>query len=417
MTNLFIDKSIRVLFLSLAVIFTAAIAASQMMVWNNSQLYKRLTLESYYNFAGALMEINPELADEIQTAFREQRTGNFVEKGRELLERSGYTDSLNIVLVTEADEVRKSGMIGFLLLFGLLAPAVLLYIAFHIFRLGRKINRYDREIKKVMQGDTMIRIEEDEEGSLSRFAASVNQLVISLNTHIEKEKQSRIFLKDILENVSHQLKTPLAALGMYVEIMKEEKPDNEVVTGFLDKCENELERMGGLIANLLKLARLDTRIIELNKGKHSLREIVEESAASLETRMVLEQKQFVIIADGKAEYICDRQWMLEAFSNLLKNAVEHTGEGCRIETEIEEGPLIAKIVFRDNGEGIHPDDINHVFKRFYRSQHPQNKQQGTGIGLTLSKAVVELHGGYITVESSPLKGTEFTVTLPILTNL
>jgi signal transduction histidine kinase len=414
--NLFVDRSIRRLFTMLVLILVAAAFASQMIVNYNAQLYKNLTLQNDYGLAGALLEGNPELADEIQAAFHAKVSGAAAERGRELLEQSGYKGTIDIRLIPEADAARVNGRIGFIILSCLLIPGILLCVYLYVSGQDKKIESYNTGIQKIMKGDTAIRLEEHEEGSLSKFAASINQLVTSLNTHIEKEVQSRIFLKDIIANISHQLRTPLTALGMYMEIMKEEKVDNEVVTGFLYKSENELERMGGLTANLLKLAKLDAGIIELNKAEHSINGIVEEAAGSLGTRMALEKKHFEIIAESSVHYLCDREWMLEAFSNLLKNAVEHTGEGCRIEAEIEAGPLMVKVIFRDNGEGIYPDDINNIFKRFYRSRHSQNKQ-GTGIGLTLSKSVIELHDGYITVESAPGKGTAFTIHLPILTNL
>jgi signal transduction histidine kinase len=107
--------------------------------------------------------------------------------------------------------------------------------------------------------------------------------------------------------------------------------------------------------------------------------------------------------------------MFEAFSSLFKNAVEHTNPGDHIRILAEETPLIIRITFEDNGEGIHPDDINHVFKRFYRSRFSQNKQ-GTGIGLTLAKTIIEMHEGFISVESTLGTGTKFVVQLPNLQN-
>lgn len=215
--------------------------------------------------------------------------------------------------------------------------------------------------------------------------------------------------------MSHQLKTPLSALTMYTDIMRNENTDNDVIVKFLDKSEKELERMQTLIANLLKMAKLDAGIIELNKSNHILNDIIKQVAESFETRLSKEQKTWAVKSDCKVAYLCDREWMLEALSNLFKNAVEHTRAGNHISVLIEETPLIIKITFEDNGEGIHPDDINHIFKRFYRSRFSQNKQ-GTGIGLSLAKTIIEMHGGFISVESTIEKGTKFTVHLPNLQN-
>jgi signal transduction histidine kinase len=174
--------------------------------------------------------------------------------------------------------------------------------------------------------------------------------------------------------------------------------------------------MQTLITNLLKMAKLDAGIIELNKGEYILNDIIKQAAESFTTRLSKEQKYFEIKADSKVSYTCDKEWMLEALSNLIKNAVEHTRLGNQITVLLEDTPLMIKITVRDDGEGIHPDDINHIFKRFYRSRFSQ-ETQGTGIGLTLTKLIIEMHEGFISVESTIKKGTTFTVHLPRLTKL
>jgi signal transduction histidine kinase len=197
--------------------------------------------------------------------------------------------------------------------------------------------------------------------------------------------------------------------------MREEDVHNEVLEKFLSKSNNELERMQSLTVSLLKMARLDAGIIELNRKNHKLKDIIGEVIGSFETRLQQEQKTYVAAVFNDVEYCCDREWMHEALSNLVKNAVEHTDAGDNIKVALEESPLIVKIIVEDNGEGIHPDDINHIFKRFYRSRFSQNKQ-GTGIGLALVKTVIEMHGGFVSVESTVGKGTKFTVHLPNLQN-
>jgi signal transduction histidine kinase len=266
-----------------------------------------------------------------------------------------------------------------------------------------------------LDGEVSIKLNDMDEGSLSKLATSINMVTKSLYSHMEEEKENRIFLKDILTNISHQLKTPLSALTMYNEIMREENVNNEVITNFLSKSENELERMNTLIQNLLKLAKLDAGVIELNKNNYALNDIVKRILESFETRLLKEQKDFEFKADGRIFYYCDKEWMLEAISNLIKNAIEHTSAGNHITVSIEETPLMINIIIEDNGEGIHPEDINHIFKRFYRSRFSQNKQ-GTGVGLTLGKTIVEMHGGYISVESEEKKGAKFTIHLPNLQN-
>jgi signal transduction histidine kinase len=112
----------------------------------------------------------------------------------------------------------------------------------------------------------------------------------------------------------------------------------------------------------------------------------------------------------------DETWLIEAVGNIIKNALDHTDSGDSIEISCEDALVATEIIIRDNGAGIHPEDIHHIFKRFYRSRFSKDKQ-GVGIGLALSKTIVEKHGGTITVRSELGQGAEFHLIFPRLTNL
>lgn len=412
--NLFINKSVRKFLIRMALILVAGAAVLQGLVYVDTLYFKELVITHDYELAGYLKRIHPELEQELQAAFTAEKASADAEVGKALLEQSGYKQSTELFLVPKTNSFYRSSAavsLGFSVLLGFfIILAALHFLEGHF----KAIDRYNDDINKIMDGFSA-RLEDSEEGSLPKLAASINVMTSSLYAHIEKEKLHRVFMKDILENVSHQLKTPLAALSMYNEIMRDEEAHNEVISKFLGKSDNELERMQALIAGLLKLARLDAGIIELNRKSCSLKELAEKVAESFEVRLQKEQKTFEIIAERDVEYPCDREWMHEALSNLFKNAVEHTKPGNHIRITVEEAPLIVKVSVADNGEGIHSDDINHIFKRFYRSRFSQDKQ-GTGIGLTLVKTIVEMHGGFIAVESKAGKGAKFIVHLPNLQN-
>ncbi len=409
------NKRLKKFLIQLAVVLLFGTIFIQVIAYINAVRFKSEMLIHDYELSGYLVQKHPEMASEIRAAFTTDKSPGHIEAGKALLEQSGYKSSTQLHLIPRANRFYKTNSIAgiiFSILFGL---AVLSTVYSFIKVFYNKIHQYNKDINKIMDGEILTRLDDNEEGSLSKLAASINMMTASLYAHIKNEKQNRVFLEDVLTNVSHQLKTPLSALTMYNEIMRDENTDNEVIARFLNKSQNELERMRTLIANLLKLARLDAGIIELNKSSHDLNDIMARVVESFETRLQKERKTYEVISNGKLSYICDREWMLEALSNLFKNAVEHTSAGSRIEVLIEETLLMTKITIQDNGEGIHPDDINHIFKRFYRSRFSQNKQ-GTGIGLTLAKTIIEMHGGFISVESTVKKGTRFTVHLQGLRN-
>jgi len=412
--NLLVNKSVKNFLTLLISVLLIGVMLAQLIAYMNAIHFKNNMVERDCELAGYLSQKYPEMASQVPALFTAAKTKADLEKGKALLERSGYISSVELHLIPRANAFYKSNMAAEFTFSVLISVSILFLVYLFLKAHYQKIDGYNDDVNKIMKGEINTRLDDTDEGSLSRLAASVNTMTSALHAHIEKEKHDRVFLKDILENVSHQLKTPLSALVMYTEIMKDENVDNEAIANFLNKSGNELDRMQTLIANLLKMAKLDAGIIGLNKSNHILNDIIEQAAQSFETRLSREAKTFEIRAGGKVHYPCDREWMLEALSNLIKNAVEHTGAGDHILALIEETPLMVKVTVRDNGEGIHPDDLNHIFKRFYRSRFSQNKQ-GTGIGLTLAKTIVEMHGGFISVESEVQKGSAFTVHLPRLT--
>jgi signal transduction histidine kinase len=267
-----------------------------------------------------------------------------------------------------------------------------------------------------MDGDTGVRLSDSGEGSLSRLFAEINGLATSLTSHIHNEKQSREFLKETISDISHQLKTPLAALRMYNDIIKEEKADGDTVDSFLSKSERELTRMETLIQNLLKLARLDAGTIGIEKSEHDLTDFLEDCAGGFLTRAELEGKRLSLRRGDAVISRFDWMWMKEAVCNIIKNALDHTENGDSVEISCAKNTVYTEITVIDTGSGIYKEDIHHIFKRFYRSRFSKDRQ-GIGIGLALSKAIVEKHGGTITVESEPGKGAAFHIILPNLSNL
>ncbi len=134
------------------------------------------------------------------------------------------------------------------------------------------------------------------------------------------------------------------------------------------------------------------------------------------TLSVHENKLIDLDCDQNVTLNYDQEWFIEALSNILKNALEHTNAGQAIRIFVTETPVLVRITIQDNGQGIHPEDIHAIFKRFYRSRYSKDRQ-GIGIGLSLAKSIIDKHGGSIMVESELGKGTAFHIVFPKLTNL
>ncbi len=269
-------------------------------------------------------------------------------------------------------------------------------------------------IQAYQAGDHDARIPCEEEGELYRLFHEVNALAATLNAHAENEGRARQFLKDTLSDISHQLKTPLAALNVYNGLLLEETQDTPSLNEFAALSEQELDRIAVLVQNLLKVTKLDAGTVTMEKKPESVAGMMKTLQRQFAYRSAQEGKQFVCTGDEALFLPCDRVWLLEAIGNLVKNAFDHTRAGDAVRVEWRAFASIVQIVVRDNGSGIHPEDLPHIFKRFYRSRF-SGDAQGLGLGLPLAKAVIEAHNGTIEVDSAPGAGTVFTVNFSIPT--
>ena len=264
------------------------------------------------------------------------------------------------------------------------------------------------QIRDYISGDRDARIECDDEGGLYRLFQEVNSLVSILNAHAENEGRSKKFMKDTISDISHQLKTPLAALNIYNGIMQEETKDMETLREFTALSEQELDRIETLVQNLLKITKLDAGTIVIEKATENVSEMMGCIEKQFAYRAEQEGKRLILSGDDTVTFSCDRIWLLEAVGNVVKNAFDHTDKGAEIRIEWCEFASIVQIVVRDNGKGIHPEDLPHIFKRFYRSRFSKDTQ-GIGLGLPLAKAITEAHSGTIEVDSELGAGTTFTM--------
>lgn len=174
--------------------------------------------------------------------------------------------------------------------------------------------------------------------------------------------------------------------------------------------------METLVQSLLKMARLDAGAITLEQSPENLSELLGQVKGQYSFRSGQEEKRIDLEGDEKASLLCDRTWLTEAIGNLVKNALDHTAQGDCIRIQWQQSPCLTQITVEDSGSGIHPEDLYHIFKRFYRSRFSKDTQ-GVGLGLPLAKSIIEAHQGSIEVHSELAQGTTFTINFPIMTKL
>lgn len=305
----------------------------------------------------------------------------------------------------------------YLFLIFLFAAVAIWAVCYAYFRKqSRILEQAVSQIHAYLNGDINARIECDNDGELYRLFHTVNSLAAVLNAHADNELREKEFLKNTISDISHQLKTPLAALNIYNGLLQDETIELPSVKEFADLSEQELDRIEMLVQNLLKITKLDAGTIVLEKVTENVADIMRDIELHFAYRARQEQKSIILSGSDNVSFLCDRDWLSEAIDNIVKNALDHTKKGDTIRIEWRVLPSAVQIAVRDNGCGIHPEDLYHIFKRFYRSRFSKDTQ-GIGLGLPLAKAIIEAHDGTIEVDSELGMGTSFIINFLIPTKL
>lgn len=332
------------------------------------------------------------------------------EDGQALLAKAGYVNTHSPLLL----QLQQDRMIAVMLFTALLLLALLVGTTIFFVQRKRLYHQAETAVSGYLDSDFSLHLPQNREGMIFQLFADVEQLAMILQSKNETEQQAKEFLKHSISDISHQLKTPLAALTMYQEIIADEPEHPDTVREFSAKMSVSLRRMEYLIQSMLKITRLDTGNITFEKQTFSVAELVSQSIRELTTRAVRENKQILIDGDTRQHLVCDRDWTCEAIGNIVKNALDHTDAGGTVRVHWEHTPAMLRIFISDNGSGIAPEDIHHIFKRFYRSKRSLDIP-GIGLGLPLAKSIIEGQGGIVSVQSDPGAGTTFI--LSFLTEL
>lgn len=333
------------------------------------------------------------------------------EQGSELLNKLGISEATDPRIPENINDIQS-----FMATAGFVETAVLAVLLFLvIFSFLIKRDRLYRSaigtVISFTDGNFSSLLPQQDNGTVYQLFARINAMATALKAKQETETEAREFLKGTVSDISHQLKTPLAALSMYQEIIQNEPGNTETVKTFSQKSTAALGRIEHLIKTLLKLTRLDAGGIEFHKSEYMIGEVVSQSVEELSDRAKNENKELQISGNQKDIIRCDMEWTREAVGNIVKNALDHTKAGGMIQISWDETPLMFRISVSDNGDGIDEEDIHHIFKRFYRSKKSLDTQ-GIGLGLPLVKSIVEGQGGTISVQSEIGAGTTFVLSFP-----
>lgn len=299
------------------------------------------------------------------------------------------------------------GVLGIVFLF----TAILYHITYHMLNSAyTDVERVSQIMADMMEKGIDPPTEEYREGTVGILYSNFYKMVYALRESKNREMEEKLFLRDIISDISHQLKTPLASLTVFVDLLLEDKvEDPERKRQILREAQNQLSRMEWMVLSMLKLARIEAGAIQFERQEARLLSLLSEAGESVRYLIMSRHQTLTIDCMEDIQLLCDRDWLVEAIINLLKNASDYSGEGDSIQIEAEQTNVYTRIYVKDEGIGIAEEELPHIFDRFYRV-HQEVNPNSVGIGLSLTKSIVEGMEGTIRVKSEPGEYTWFILT-------
>lgn len=358
---------------------------------------------------GAIVENNPELEEEIVPIITKGNVEEYYKVGSNILDKYYYNENLSSIKNPILKESYKSFKVTIIMLWIIFFAVVILLILKIISPIFNNIKKLGERADEMVEGKFNSTELKFEEGDFYIFYNKFTHMGERLENALKDLQDEKVNLKDIINDISHQLKTPLSALIAYNDILKNhENMDIETKSQFINLSSEQLDRMDWLITTLLKYARIESNAVTYNKEMIPLSKTIEYAVQPLIVAASEKEQRINLELNNEGYYIHDKKWIAESISNIIKNAIEHTDIGGKIKISLEETPLSVTILISDNGEGIEKSELKNIFKRFYKGKNSINPKS-IGIGLSLSKKIIEAHGGSITVESELGKGTAFSI--------
>ena len=288
--------------------------------------------------------------------------------------------------------------------------SIIIIIVFVLYnkRQKNKIKEITNYIEQINNKNYALDIQDNNEDELSVLKNELYKITVMLKEQAENSAKDKINLKNSLEDISHQLKTPLTSITIMLDNILD-SPDMDLQTRneFIKDIYREIANIKFLVQNLLILSKFDANTITFNEKEEKLEDIIEEAKQNVASICDLKNIQIIVEDKEDAKTTCDLKWQVEAITNILKNCAEHSNNNTKINVLYSENNMYSEIVIKDEGSGIDQKDLKHIFERFYKGKN--SDEDSIGIGLSLAKTIIEKDNGFITVDSELGKGTTFNI--------
>lgn len=365
--------------------------------------YKESVNGYVYSMITILQEKYPNVTeDEIVKILNQKEQGKYLKTFR----KYGIEEETPILYQMEnVYQVHLSISLFFTIIFTL---AFLGYFLLYFSKKERTIREITNYMKEINQRNYTLGICDNGEGELSILRNEVYKTTLMLREESENLKEEKIALKDSISDISHQLKTPLTSILIMLDnIIDNPKMEEDTKNDFIKNVQHQVENINFLIVSLLKISRLDADVVEFKKENIFVEKFMQQIGENVNVLKEEKHINILVTGDTKITFVGDYHWELEALTNILKNAIEHSKENGTIKINVVENPMYTKISIEDEGIGMSKKDLQNIFKRFYKGE--ESSSDSIGIGLSLAKKIIEKDNGLIKVDSKKGIGTTFEI--------
>lgn len=276
-------------------------------------------------------------------------------------------------------------------------------------RRERKLKELTLYLLKLQDGAELPPFESFEEGQLGVLQSEIYKMVNLLDEETKKSKRQNHYLADMLSDISHQIKTPLAGITLMTDLLKDPELPEEKREEFVEKIDQQTEKITWLVRNLLTLAQLEADMLKLKKEIVSARELVETAIGPLNILAELKGVELKTSLPEGTALTCDKAWTAEALSNVIKNCIEHVSAeaGKHVWISVTENNFAVTFTIQDDGPGIPAEELPHIFERFYKGKN--SSKNSVGIGLSMARQLFLQQNGTIEAAIEAGKGTTFRI--------
>lgn len=403
-------KNKKIKYLILPMIILTIITSILITIQTYNQ-YKKVTITANQKIAeiiGTIIKQEPEIDTRtiIKTLNTNKNTEEY-QKGQEELKKYGININETNSIITVQKQMKQNLILNIILIivFSILWMAIILV---YLRKRDKKINQITQYINQIKNKKYDLDINENSEDELSNLKNELYKITVMLKEESEISKKDKENIKISVEDISHQLKTPLTSITIMLDNLKDNPNMNEnTKQKFIFEISKQINWINWLVISMLKLSKLDANVVQFYKEKINLKKFINEIIKNLEILIEIRNQQIIINGDENATFIGDYKWQQEAITNIIKNCLEHNKENGKIYIKYEENPLFTKIIIKDEGEGIPKEDLKHIFERFFKGQN--SSENSVGIGLALAKNIIEKNNGIISCKSELGEGTEFVI--------